>query len=87
MDEVVASHDWVDRIRRSTEKLLGVEMEAGGVCQAADVYRVPVAMLRAVSDNADPIKTDTTWRNRGMKTIATLLERIRFADVFTAMQR
>ena len=85
VDEVVASTDWRNKLRGSTEKLLGVEMEAGGVCAAAEPYRVSVAMIRAVSDNADPVKADDGWRTRGMITIAALLKRVSFADVFAAM--
>jgi nucleoside phosphorylase len=51
-------------------------MEAGGVCAAAARYNIPVSMIRAVSDKADPSKADTQWRTRGMKTIATLVEAI-----------
>jgi nucleoside phosphorylase len=85
VDEVVASSDWQQKLLDSNDKLLGVEMEAGGVCAAADAYRVPVAMLRAVSDNADPIKADTEWRKRGMITIATLLETVKLSDVIESM--
>jgi nucleoside phosphorylase len=87
VDEVVASDEWKNKLRESTEKLLGVEMEAGGVCAAAYAYGVPVAMLRAVSDNADPAKADDAWRKRGMKTIAKLLEMVQLREVFKAMER
>jgi nucleoside phosphorylase len=56
-------------------------MEAGGVCAAADNYKIPVAMIRAVSDKADPAKADTQWRTRGMKTIAMLIERIEWPAI------
>jgi nucleoside phosphorylase len=76
LDEVVASDDWRKELLQDTPKLLGVEMEAGGLCAAAQVYNVPVAMVRAVSDNSDPAKVDTAWRPRGIKTIATLIEAV-----------
>lgn len=82
VDEVIASDDWRHKLQGATEKLLGVEMEAGGVCAAAEAFRVPVAMLRVVSDDADPIKADTVWRRRGMKTIVTLLDHVPFDEVF-----
>lgn len=85
LDEVVASATWSKKLLESTEKLLGVEMEAGGVCAAAEVFRVPVGMLRAVSDNADPVKADTKWRRIGMKTIAMLVDRLSFDEIFRAM--
>lgn len=73
-DEVVASDVWRKQLLTHTEKLLGVEMEAGGVCAAAASFKVPVCMLRAVSDDADPSKGDDEWRKRGMITIAELLK-------------
>lgn len=75
-DEVVASNEWQAEILEHTEKLLGVEMEAGGVCAAAQRFRVPVSMLRVVSDSADPAKADDAWRRRGMLTLAELLKRL-----------
>lgn len=73
-DEVIASTDWQAAMLRHTEKLLGVEMEAGGVCAAAKKFGVPVSMLRVVSDSADPAKADDAWRRRGMLTLAELLK-------------
>jgi len=63
-DEVVASEDWAN------EKLLdvwsdacAVEMEAGGVCAAAKSYgNIPVAVVKGVSDLANILKFDDTWR-------------------------
>jgi nucleoside phosphorylase len=81
LDEVVSSETWREELLDDTPKLLGVEMEAGGLCAAAQMYKVPVAMIRAVSDNADPAKVDTAWRPRGMKTIATLIEAVEWAAI------
>lgn len=75
-DEVVASDDWRKKILDHTEKLLGVEMEAGGVCAAASAHKTPVCMLRAVSDNADPSKADDEWRRRGMLTVAQVIKHL-----------
>ncbi len=76
VDEVVSSDEWRNNLIRSTEKILGVEMEAGGVCAAAESFGVSVSMLRAVSDNADPSKEDNHWRRTGLKALAHILERI-----------
>jgi nucleoside phosphorylase len=81
VDEVVSSNEWRNALRKATPKLLGVEMEAGGVCAAADVYKVPVVLVRTVSDAADPAKKDDKWRSIGMKTLAILLEHIKLAEI------
>ncbi|MEO9899235.1 hypothetical protein [Nisaea sp.] len=75
-DEVVSSDDWRNQMLKAAEKLLGVEMEAGGVCAAAEVYNVKFAMLRAISDLADPAKADDKWRRLGVATIANLIEKL-----------
>ncbi|MGR9459348.1 5'-methylthioadenosine/S-adenosylhomocysteine nucleosidase family protein (plasmid) [Rhizobium leguminosarum] len=76
VDEVVASEVHKEKLLNSTEKLLGVEMEAGGFCAAAKSFGISFEVLRVVSDKADPAKTDDDWRKIGMKTLANLLERI-----------
>jgi nucleoside phosphorylase len=86
LDEVVGSRNWRETLLKHSPKLLGVEMEAGGVCAAAKQYNVPVAMIRAVSDKADPAKVDTQWRSRGMKTIATLAEAIQWSEVIRLLR-
>jgi nucleoside phosphorylase len=83
-DEVVSSKDWRHMMiqgQGGETKLLGVEMEAGGVCAAAERRRVPVCMLRAISDKADPSKADDRWRPLGMKTLASLIERLPLGEV------
>ncbi|WP_339709809.1 hypothetical protein [uncultured Sphingosinicella sp.] len=84
-DEVVASDDWRKKIlqgKGGNPKLLGVEMEAGGVCAAAARQRnIPVSMLRVVSDQADPSKADDNWRKVGMKTLSSLLAAISLGEV------
>jgi nucleoside phosphorylase len=87
-DEVVSSDQWRGQMlggRGGHEKLLGVEMEAGGVCAAAEKAKVPCCMLRVVSDNADPSKADDEWRKRGMRGLATLLARLPVDKVFEAI--
>ncbi|MBB3387216.1 MULTISPECIES: hypothetical protein [unclassified Rhizobium] len=75
-DEVVASDNLRKKMVDSVDKLFGVEMEAGGVCAAATAFKVPVSVLRVVSDMADPSKADDKWRTTGMKTLAELLKRL-----------
>jgi nucleoside phosphorylase len=87
-DEVVSSHTWRGQMLSGPgghEKLLGVEMEAGGVCAAAEKAKVPCCMLRVVSDNADPSKADDAWRRRGMRGLANLLARLPIGKVFEAI--
>ena len=87
-DEVIASDQWRGQILKGKggdAKLLGVEMEAGGVCASARKENVPVSMLRVVSDNADPSKTDDNWRKLGMKTLADLLKHISVAKIVAAV--
>ncbi len=87
-DEVVASNSWREQIlsgKGGESKLLGVEMEAGGVCAAARKAKVPVSMLRVVSDQADPAKADDRWRSLGMKTLADLLKHVSLAKVVRAL--
>ena len=49
-------------------------MESGGVCEAAKFEAVGVAVIRGVSDLADPRKSDDDWRRRAMLTVAVLIE-------------
>lgn len=76
VDEVVASDDHRAKMVANVDKLLGVEMEAGGICAAARQFKVPVSVLRVVSDMADPSKADDQWRSTGMKTLAELVRRL-----------
>ncbi|USU08827.1 hypothetical protein NF700_17510 [Sphingomonadaceae bacterium OTU29MARTA1] len=87
-DEVVASNEWRAQFlsgKGGEPKLLGVEMEAGGVCAAARRFKVPVSMLRVVSDQADPAKTDDQWRKLGMKTLADLIASISIGKIMAAI--
>jgi nucleoside phosphorylase len=87
VDEVISSNEWREHHLGYADKLLGVEMEAGGVCAAAAKYNnVPVSMLRAVSDNADPAKTDDRWRTIGMKTLAQLILMLPYDALFEALK-
>ena len=80
-DEVVASDDHRKKMVESVDKLFGIEMEAGGVCAAAVDFKVPVTVLRVVSDMADPSKADDKWRTIGMKTLAELIKRLPLSRV------
>ncbi|WP_146592453.1 5'-methylthioadenosine/S-adenosylhomocysteine nucleosidase family protein [Puniceibacterium confluentis] len=81
VDEVVASDNHRAKMVENVDKLLGVEMEAGGVCAAAHRFSVPVSVLRVVSDMADPSKADDRWRSAGMKTLAELVKRLPLGQV------
>jgi nucleoside phosphorylase len=81
MDEVVASTAWVDRLLEAFPKLLGIEMEAGGVCAAAAAHNMRAAVIRGISDLAGPTKSDDEWRTRAMRTVTHLLRNIDFASI------
>jgi nucleoside phosphorylase len=81
VDEVVSSLDHAKDLRKDFPKLAGVEMEAGGVFAAAGKFGVDVAVIRAVSDKADPSKADNEWRRRAMETITSLIEFIDLAKM------
>lgn len=78
LDEVVASTDYVEALCKYWPKLQGIEMESGGACAAADTFGIRPAVIRGVSDLADPSKSDNEWRRRAMKTVAHLIENIDF---------
>jgi len=84
-DEVVSSDEWRRTLIHHGGKLLGVEMEAGGVCAAAAKFKVPVSMLRAVSDQADPSKADDSWRKIGMKTLGLLMSHLNLGEVLNVI--
>jgi len=76
LDEVVANAGFVEELCRFWPKLLGIEMEAGGVCAAGEAFEIEPAVIRGVSDLADPSKSDSEWRRRAMKTVAHLIENL-----------
>lgn len=78
LDEVVADTNFVDKLCDAWPKLLGIEMEAGGVCAAAETFNIKPAVIRGVSDLADPSKSDNEWRRRAIKTVAHLIESLDF---------
>lgn len=80
-DEVVSSESWTGVLLEQWPKLLGIEMEAGGVCAAAKHHDLQVAVVRGVSDMADLSKSDTQWRRRAVKTVAHLLETIDYGTL------
>lgn len=81
LDEVVSSDEWRRKLLAKDSQLLGVEMEAGGVCAAARKYKVEVAVIRGISDNADPSKKDDNWRKISMKTVAMLIEELNYNNL------
>ena len=83
LDEVISSGEWIKNLRKAWPKLLGVEMEAGGVCAAAETLGLEVAVLRGISDYADPSKSDTEWRRRAMKTVIHLLGSINYEAILS----
>jgi nucleoside phosphorylase len=76
VDEVVSSNEWVLKLRNAWPKLLGVEMEAGGVCAAAESFGLKVGVVRGISDHSDPAKSDTEWRRRAMKAVGTVVDEL-----------
>ena len=54
LDEVVSDTQWIDTLCKAWPKLCGVDMESGGVCAAAEAHELKVAVVRGVSDLADP---------------------------------
>lgn len=81
LDEVVSNDEWRYKLRAAWPKLLGVEMEAGGVCAAAERFRTRVVIIRGVSDMADPRKSDDQWRALAMKAVVRFSDRLIRADV------
>lgn len=76
-DEVVASDEWRKKLVAAWPKSSGVEMESGGVvaaCRAAESHAL-TAVIRGVSDKADPLKTDDQWRTLAMQSVALLYAR------------
>jgi len=75
VDEVVSSDEWRRQLLQAWPKALGVEMEAGGVMAAAQRFgKVPVAVVRGVSDLANPLKADDEWRLRAIRAAALMIE-------------
>ena len=81
-DAVVASQEWLTAIGSHLcelwPDLLGIEMEAGGVCAVAEEFGLQVAVVRCISDYANPTKSDNEWRLRAMNTVAYLLKSLDF---------
>ncbi|WP_075957211.1 phosphorylase family protein [Ornithinimicrobium sp. CNJ-824] len=75
-DEVVASDEWRQELIEAWPKVTGVEMEAGGVAAALlqTATARPFCVVRGVSDHADPLKSDTSWRVHAMNAAAILVE-------------
>lgn len=82
LDDVVASDVWRKNLLEAWPKLLGVEMEAGGVCAAANKHNLKIAVIRGVSDHADPRKSDDSWRKIAMKTVTCFIDEILKSKIF-----
>ena len=74
----MASSEFAELLCHAWPKLVGIEMEAGGVCAAAEAFQIKAAVVRGVSDLADPSKSNDEWRRRAMKTVAHLIENLDF---------
>lgn len=74
VDEVVSSNEWRRELRDAWPKLLGVEMESGGACAAAERFAHRVAVIRGISDLADPRKSDDHWRRLSMGAVVALFD-------------
>ncbi|MEZ0611359.1 hypothetical protein ACAW74_22805 [Fibrella sp. WM1] len=81
-DSVIKDEEWINDILKIDPELVGVEMESGGVCFATEEFKgIPVAVIRGVSDLANPYKADDVWRNISMQAVANLIKEINFSDV------
>jgi nucleoside phosphorylase len=80
-DEVVSSHEWRQELRSAWPKLLGVEMEAGGVCAAAERFGHKVTVIRGISDLADPRKSDDHWRRLAMRSVVAVIDAMLLSGV------
>ncbi|MCI3269662.1 5'-methylthioadenosine/S-adenosylhomocysteine nucleosidase family protein [Streptomyces cylindrosporus] len=75
VDEVVSTDEWRQHLLQAWPKACGVEMEAGGVMAAAQRFsKIPVSVVRGVSDLANPLKADDEWRKRAMRAAASVTE-------------
>lgn len=83
VDEVVSSDHHRSALMRAWTDLLGVEMEAGGVLAAVREFHdgLTVFHIRAISDLADPAKSDSQWRRLGMETLAHLVTHVDWKEV------
>ncbi len=87
LDEVVADKAYRTKLQELWGgQLLGVEMESGGVIAAARRFKslaMPLFQIRAVSDSADPSKSDDRWRRLGMQTISAIIRKIVWEEVLS----
>jgi len=73
-DEIVSSDAWRSELVQAWAKLLGIEMESGGACAAAEAFGMKITVIRGVSDLADPRKSDDLWRRLAMRAVAETLD-------------
>lgn len=80
-DKVIASREFLEKLRHDYPQLVGVEMEAGGAASASfqAASRPGFFMVRAVSDLADPEKDSPhvkEWRRYACDVAAAFLARL-----------
>lgn len=76
-DSVIKDEDWISRIITVVHPdLCGVDMESTGVCQAVDLScsRLPVLVVRGVSDMANAYKADDDWRTKAMYSATSMIK-------------
>lgn len=81
LDEVVADDAYIAELRAQYSTVVGVEMESAGVAAAARRLRLPFAVIRGVSDLADPYKADNKWRKLAMRGVAVLVRHLDFEEI------
>jgi nucleoside phosphorylase len=86
-DEVVSNDDWIELLKGGWPELLGLEMEAGGVCRVTNKFGFSAAVVKAVTDHANPAKFDNVWRTRAMETVTHLLEIIDYKLIFESQSK
>lgn len=88
LDEVVADKSYRAKLQEAWGgQLLGVEMESGGVIAAVRRFKglaMPLFQIRAVSDSADPAKSDDGWRRLGMQTISAIIRKVAWEEVLSS---
>lgn len=86
-DEIVSSDAWRAELIAAWAKLQGIEMESGGACAAAAEFGQKVSVIRAVSDLADPRKSDDQWRRLGMRAVAHTIDALLASQLLLASKR
>jgi len=86
-DSVIKDEEWIQSILKIHPNIAGIEMESGGVCMAVDKfeqkykYKIPISIMRGVSDLSNPYKADDEWRIKSMVAVTSLIETIKFESL------